>query len=144
MHADIIGSGGGSGGGRGGVGSGRVGSGGIGRGGGNHGNQANENGSNLKTREHDEEDVLVCRGKDSASSVGPFMSFLLFACSETDQILSDNPTTFFDIQWSAASITTFNSVLVQERPLIVFRASRPITAPKWPAERSIVAKGSAH
>ena len=39
----------------GGVGSGRVRGGGIGRGGGNHGNQANENGGNLKTSEHDEE-----------------------------------------------------------------------------------------
>ena len=79
MHADIIGSGGGGGGGGGGVGSGRVGSGGIGRGGGNHGNQANENGGNLKTSEHDEEDVLVCRGEDSASNVVPFISFWLFA-----------------------------------------------------------------
>ena len=74
------GSGGGSGSrGGGGVGSGLVGSGGIGRGGGNHGNQANENGGNLKTSEHDEEDVLVYRGKDSAPSVGPFISFWLFA-----------------------------------------------------------------
>ena len=83
MHADIVGSGGGSGsGGGGGVGSGRVRSGGIGRGGGNHGNQANENEGNLKTSEHDEEDVLDCRGKDSASSVGPFISFWLFAGAE--------------------------------------------------------------
>ena len=70
------GSGGGSGSrGGGGVGSGLVGSGAIGRGGGNHGNQANENGGNLKTSEHDEEDVLDCRGKDSALDVGPFIIF---------------------------------------------------------------------
>ena len=73
-------SGGGSGSrGGGGVGSRLVGSGGIGRGGGNHSNQANENGGNLKMSEHDEEDVLDCRGKDSASSVGPFISFWFFA-----------------------------------------------------------------
>ena len=69
------------------VGSSGIGSGGIRNGGGNHGNQANENGGNLKTSEHDEEDVLVCKGKDSASSVGPFIIFWLFACPETDQVL---------------------------------------------------------
>ena len=68
-----------SGGGGGVGGSSGIGSDGIGSGGGNHGNQANENGGNLKTSEHDEDDVLVCRGKDSASSVGPFISFWLFA-----------------------------------------------------------------